>query len=177
MFIYLSMLETTEQKNKFEELYNSYRKLMFYVAKGILKDDFLAEDAVHQTFLKIIEIIDKIDDVHGHKTKSYIVTMVKNCSINLYHKRQRQATIPLEEIEGYFSEGVELDESDDLTKAILKLPFIYSEILTLKYVQEFSNIEIAEMLNITEATIRKRLERAKNRVQEILEEEGKKLDL
>ncbi len=78
---YLSMLDTEEQKDKFEDLYLTYRKLMFYIANKILKDDFLAEDAVHQTFIKIIEIIDKLEDVHGYKTKSYIVTMIKNQSI------------------------------------------------------------------------------------------------
>jgi RNA polymerase sigma factor (sigma-70 family) len=44
----------------------------------------------------------------------------------------------------------------------------YKDVLTLKYVQEFSSEEIAKILDISEATVRKRLERAKRRLEEIL---------
>lgn len=54
---------------------------------------------------------------------------------------------------------------------VLKLPVIYKDVLALKYVQEFSNDEIAKMLDISEAAVRKRLERAKRRLEEILEKE------
>jgi len=63
------------------------------------------------------------------------------------------------------------EDLDHLARAVLKLPVIYKDVLTLKYVQEFSNEEIAKMLDISEATVRKRLERAKRRLEEILERE------
>ena len=58
--IYLSMLDGDDEKSKFESLYLTYRKLMFHVANGILNDEGLAEDAVHQAFLKILENFDKV---------------------------------------------------------------------------------------------------------------------
>lgn len=48
------MMDTQEEKSKFEELYYQYRKLMHWRAKQILTDDMLAEDAVHEAFIKII---------------------------------------------------------------------------------------------------------------------------
>lgn len=82
MLIYfLSMLEMEEDKDKFTLLYKKYRKLMFYIANQILKDDYLSEDAVEQTFVKIIENLDNISDVNCHKTKSYIVIMVRKYSL------------------------------------------------------------------------------------------------
>ena len=57
----------------------------------------------------------------------------------------------------------EIDEADALTRSIACLPIIYKDILTLKYVQEFSNEEIGKVLGITESTVRKRLERAKKK--------------
>jgi len=93
--IYLSIIDSEQDKNKFEILYTTYRKLMFYVANRILKDQYLAEDAVHQAFIKIIENLDKIEDVHCHKTKSYIVIIVRNNAINMYNRRKRNTTIPL----------------------------------------------------------------------------------
>ncbi len=46
---------------------------MFYVANRILNDEFLAEDVVHQAFLKIIENIDKIDDIQCHKREAILL--------------------------------------------------------------------------------------------------------
>ncbi len=50
MLIYLSMIELEEDKNKFEQLYITYKQTMFYVANRILKDEYLSEDVVHQAF-------------------------------------------------------------------------------------------------------------------------------
>jgi len=41
---------------------------MFYVANSILKDEHLAEDAVHQAFIRIIESLDKINEIKCPKT-------------------------------------------------------------------------------------------------------------
>ena len=56
MLIYLQMLETPEEKSKFEQIYLEYRNLMFYVSKGILHNQQDAEDAVQEAFLKIIKM-------------------------------------------------------------------------------------------------------------------------
>ncbi len=63
MIIYLQMIESDEDKSKFEQLYIMYKGLMFHVAMKILKNEFDAEDAVHQAFLSLIENLKKISDV------------------------------------------------------------------------------------------------------------------
>ncbi|MEG6613027.1 RNA polymerase sigma factor [Pseudoclostridium thermosuccinogenes] len=171
--IYLAMLGGEEDKSKFETLYMTYRKLMFHVANRILNDELLAEDAVHLTFLKILENFDKLEEISCHKTKSYIVTMVRNISINLYNQRKRCTTISFEDVEycmtAEFTSAVE--DLDHLARAVLKLPVIYKDVLTLKYVHDFSNEEIAKMLDVSEAVVRKRLERAKRKIKEIFGKE------
>lgn len=49
MFLLLAMIDNEEDKSKFEQLYNQYKQLMFYIANGILHDENLAEDAVQHT--------------------------------------------------------------------------------------------------------------------------------
>ena len=56
MIIYLQMIESDEDKSKFEQLYIMYKGLMFHVAMKILKNEFDAEDAVHQAFLSLIKM-------------------------------------------------------------------------------------------------------------------------
>ena len=72
MIIYLQMIESDEDKSKFEQLYIMYKGLMFHVAMKILKNEFDAEDAVHQAFLSLIENLKKISDVKCPKTRACV---------------------------------------------------------------------------------------------------------
>lgn len=170
----LAMLDGNDEKSKFESLYFTYRKLMFHVANGILNDEGLAEDAVHQAVLKILENFDKVGEISCHKTKSYVVTIVRNTAINMYNSRKRHSAVPIEEAAFCIVEekSERPDDLDRLAEAVLKLPTIYKDTLKLKYVQEFSNAEIAAMLGVSEAAVRKRLERARCILEEILGTEG-----
>ena len=59
MIVYLSVLDSQEKKSKFEQIYLTYRKQMYYTAFQILQHDEDAEDAVHHAFIKIAENIEK----------------------------------------------------------------------------------------------------------------------
>lgn len=99
LVFYLSVLDTTEERSKFEELYIKYGKLMKYVAYNILCDDALAEDAVHNAFLKLMKYLNKIDEVNCHKTKSFIVIVTESVSKDMYMKRKREATVNIDDNE------------------------------------------------------------------------------
>ena len=60
MLIYMAMIDSPNDRDKFERIYHKYRFLMLNVAKKILTNHHDAEDAVHQAFISIIENIDKI---------------------------------------------------------------------------------------------------------------------
>ena len=60
MLIYLQMIETPEDRSKFETLYEEYRDVMYAVAKKILRNNMDAEDALHQAFVNIAENMEKI---------------------------------------------------------------------------------------------------------------------
>jgi len=59
--IYLQMIESEDDKVKFEEIYRKYKSLMFYAANKILHNEQDAEDAVHMAFIKIAENIKKMN--------------------------------------------------------------------------------------------------------------------
>ena len=76
------------EENKFEQLYLAYRQVMFYAANSILKDPAMAEDAVHQAFIRILNHMGKIGEVHCPQTRSFVVIIVRNVAINLYNSRK-----------------------------------------------------------------------------------------
>ena len=81
-----------------------------------------------------------ISEIDCHRTKSYIVTMVRNYAINLYNQRKRHPLVSLDAaIEIESNENSQFEE-DALAKAIANLPEIYNAVLKLKYVQGFSNL-------------------------------------
>lgn len=82
------MMEAPEEKSKFEQLYLEYRDLMFYVANGILHNQQDAEDVVHESFLKIIKIIGKIESPKSPKTKNLIVIVTERTAIDLLSPAQ-----------------------------------------------------------------------------------------
>lgn len=179
MLIYLSMIEE-ENKSKFEQLYVEYRQLMFYVANKILNDEKLSEDAVHNAFLKLIDHLDKIDEIKCHKTKGFLVIIVKNISIDLFNNRKKENHISFDDIDFFiFDDQSSLEdivitncEYDDLIKEILELPPNYSNVLYLKYIYELNDMEISSLLSITEANVRKRIERGRKSLKLALRKEG-----
>lgn len=97
MFIYLAMIDSPEEKLKFELIYERYKNLMFYTANSVLGDTRDSEDVVHDAFIKIIEIIDDISDPNSPQTRCLIVTITENKAIDLYRKRKVKTVVPFEE--------------------------------------------------------------------------------
>ncbi len=170
------MIESEEDKSKFEQLYITYKQTMFYVANRILKDEYLSEDVVHQAFLRIIDNLSKIDKIDCHKTKGFIVVIVENIAIDFYRKRKRENSISFDEV-GIYIEDVRNNSKfilNEIEEAILKLPINYSTVLRLKYSQGYTNKEISEILRLSEENVRQRLVRGRNKLEEILSEGSEK---
>ncbi|MGL4345183.1 MAG: RNA polymerase sigma factor [Cellulosilyticaceae bacterium] len=178
MFIYLMMLDTEEEKSKFEKIYFKYRQLMFHVANEILNDEHLAEDTVHKSFIKIMKHLDKINEVECPKAKGFIVIVVKHTAIDLYRKRKRENTVRMDEdvlIEhrGPTVEQEIIDKIENpLTAKILSLPHHYSEIILLKYSHNYTDKQISKLLGLSEENVKKRLQRAKKKLEKSLKEVG-----
>ena len=170
MLVYLQMIETPEDKTKFETLYLEYRGLMYYIANQILHNEQDAEDAVHSAFVTIAENMQKVDAPVCPKTKSYIVTIIESRAIDIYRRKQRRPEISFEEA----AAGIQIayEGSNELAGCIAKLPARYRHILALKHQHGFSNREVAKILNISEANAIKLDQRAKMRLRDLCIKEG-----
>lgn len=174
MIIYLAMIDSPEGRHKFEFIYNHYKNLMYYTASKILGDTRDSEDTVHDAFLKIIEIIDDITDVECPQTRSLIVTITENKSIDLYRKRRRQKITPFEEEYLGVPDRSDIDRVEDseaLTRAIASLPGKYREVLFLKYSHGYSTDEIASLLSMSAENVKKTIQRARKKLEQFLESE------
>lgn len=174
MLIYLSMIETPEERGKFEAIYETYRQLMFYIANNILHDARDSEDIVHEAFLKIIEISDQIEVVKCPKTKSLIVTIVERKAIDLYRRKRNKTFLPFHEElanTASFSKTDAFIASNAISEAIIALPAKYREVLILKYSQGFSTEEIGTILSMSAENVKKTIQRAQKKLEILLDEE------
>ena len=176
--IYLSMLDSPEEKDKFEELYLQYHRLMKYVSNQILRDEQLAEDAVHIAFMRIIDNFHKIGKINCHKTKNFCIIVVENISKRMYTTRKKENSVSFDEVEFEIKDNFKTDEKviekldeREIAEKIGKLSPIYRDVLMLKIFYELADKEISEILGIKNSAVRKRIERAKIMLKKILQEE------
>ena len=64
-----------------EEYYDTYEQKIFRLANAILGDTWQAEEAVQETFLKIIRHRDVVRRMADDKRAAYITRIAKNISI------------------------------------------------------------------------------------------------
>ena len=177
MLFFLIMTLSNEEREHIEEMYLEYKDILFRIAKSILKDEYLAEDAVNITFINMIPHLYKFPDVKCHSTKRYLIVVVRNTSYQIYRKRKKEKNISLEHVEYKLSDEIKLEdkifsdlEDNDFLKAAESLKDEYRDILRLKYVLKLENDEIAKILNINEINVRKRLERARKGFMKVVAE-------
>lgn len=175
LLYYLGLLSTEEEKSKFEALYYEYRALMKYIALDILKNEYLAEDAVHDSFIKLVRHLDAVGEIESYKTKNYVSIIVKNVSLDMIKKEKKKQSFIFDyQGKSYSSDNEIFDniEVEEIYALIKSLPDIYRDILELKVYYNLSNEQLADMLGISNQAVRKRLERARNALKKLLEERG-----
>lgn len=170
MLVYLQMLDTPEDQLKFEQLYRTYRGLMFHVAKRILNHDSDAEDAVHQAFLSIINHFEKISEVTCPKTQAFVVIIVERKAIDIYRANLRQTALPLDE--ELYGITVTIPEESEIVSAIERLPARYREVLLLRFKLGFTTKEIGQLFEMSPKSVQRLLWRAKDSLRKALEKDG-----
>lgn len=172
--LYLAMLDTPEEKSKFEILYKEYRNTMYNHAYGILKDSYLAEDAVHNAFLKLTKNLEKINEIKCKETRNYLVILVRGAAINIYN--QNKKIVPIDQLDD--TDTLDLPEMIEkrlerkrVFKIISNMDKKYSDILMLKLFYECSNDEISKLLNIKPEHVSILFFRAKAKLKKLIMEE------
>lgn len=163
-----------DDTEKLNRIYEIYEQPMYRIAFAVLKNPELAEDAVSDAFVRIIDRLNKIKSPESDKTKAYIVKIIKSTSINIYRKKKRSLVreLPIDNsivqipdssqnIEEYITSEMDRQDKRNLLN---KLNDTDRNIIILRCENELSWKEIAECTSITEATARKRFERAKKKL-------------
>lgn len=153
-------------------LYNLYAKGMYNVALRMVRDSLDAEDVLQNAFL---DVFTKMDGFRYESTiGAWIKRIVVNHCINFLKKKrpdwevlderstaQIQDDPAAEPYEGRYS-------AESINRAIMMLPDGYRVVFSLYLLEGYDHEEIAEILQISEATSKSQYSRAKAKLREIL---------
>lgn len=159
-------------------LYNRYSAVMFGAAYRVLHDRQSAEDAVHQSFEKILNNVKRMpDDDNSIRTKAFMSMVAKNTALDMLRRKKAISSVLYDEerLDGVLLDHdpldilVEQESLQGLHNAIDHLPERYADVLKMKYVYDLEYREIAILLNIKVANVRLRIFRGKELLREQLE--------
>ena len=148
---------------QFNTEYLPLAPLLYRIAFHILERQDEAEDAVQETFLKLWEIRDKLDDVES--AKAYSIRILKNECLDRLRKAKK--SVPAEQVlvrEPISPTDEQIDARRRLEKvlgAIKSLPDSQKQVLLLRTVEGLSYEEISKKMGMSQLTLRVLLTRAR----------------
>ncbi len=152
----------------FETIYQQFRgPLKSFIAKRI-QDESLAEDLVHDVFIKIHNQIKSLNE--PDKLPAWIYQIARNSIIDSYRKKRETIDItdPLLELE----QDEIIQAPDDLNRVVQsmieKLPEQDKEALLLSDFQGINQAEIARQLGISLSGAKSRIQRARKKLKDLL---------
>ena len=152
------------------ELYDAYCQSMFNTAFNMVKDDALAQDLMHEAFLKAFK---KINSFTGEATfGSWLKRIVINQCLD-WMKRKKVETVELKDYmdpvadEGAWHVDPEIS-LNEIVRCIEELPLKCKNVVKLYLLEGYDHQEVAQILEISEVASRSQLSRGKSRLKELL---------
>lgn len=179
MLVYLNLIEGEERKISFTKIYEENHLRMYHIALSILKNHADAEDAVHEAFLSIAKNFRKYSKLSCREMEGLCVTIVKSKVMDQLRRSKKYSDEELENLVLYneyeeFDPGKNLlreEENAKVRRIKEQLPEVLDMTVNLKYFYEYSNQEIAKIMNVQVKTVEMRLYRAKLKMRELWEDE------
>lgn len=145
------------------EIYLRHMKTIYRVCFAYMKNSADTEDAVQDTFIKMIRYKTAFES-EDHE-KAWLIRTASNVCKDILKSWWRRRE-KLEDYEDLHSvDGIEVD---DTLKVVMSLPDKYKTVVYLYYYEGYTSVEIAGILNKSSSTIRNYLHEARNILREQL---------
>ena len=153
----------------FDEIYQRYKKFVFAVVKARLDDAEEARDTTQDIFINLWTCRQQLGDIKDFKT--YLFVFSRNQVVSAYRKTNIRI-----KGENYLIEGIEqmehspeehrmaLELTFHIDEAIKQLPETMRNCYHLSKNEDKKNGEIADLLNISEKTVRNNVSEALKRL-------------
>ena len=185
------LIQRVQEGNEdaFNELYDKYHRLVYFIAFEICRNDADAKDILQDTFMQVKHSIHTLQDQASFK--AWLNRIVVNKCKNMFRSRR---SVEMEQESLWYQYHVNEERNYMLPEASLHaksdqqvihemlaaLSVQQREVLIMRYFQHMSMKEIAGILEVPEGTVKTRLMYGKNHLKKMIlayeQESGAKLD-
>lgn len=157
----------------YDQYYQKVRKFILHT----VRNEWLADDLVQETFIKINHNLENVRD--ATRLQAWIFRIAHNICRDYFRQQGKNANLGLEEISGEpvlaqaptSQKELEQGQMRQCVLGLVKfLPESLRSVIILSDVSEFNQREIAEILGITVENVKIRLHRARKKLKALLEE-------
>lgn len=156
-------------KDEFVNLISENRSSIYRLAKSILKNEHDVEDVASETILKAYKNLHSLNSLECFKP--WLMKILVNECYSLLKQRNR---IELQENLELLNLTYEDKKTDELMDSISRLNENHRTILILFYYEDISIKDISSILQISEGTVKSRLNRAKENLKVELDKENRR---
>ncbi len=162
----------------FRRQLETYRPSLYKIAWSWCHQAELADDLVQETYIKALKSRSQLKDIQ--KLKPWLTRILVNVHID--HLRKRRDQIPLEDkhVLDLNDPPIAMGREDNIQQvrnAIAKLNDEHRKVVTLIDLEEFSYLEVAEILDIPVGTVMSRLNRARMKLKESFQDKSQQTPL
>lgn len=170
----------------FAELYAATYQRQYYFAWRYLKDEYLAQDALQETYILALKSLTKLKD------PSLVVAWLNQINFRVCYNLALKQKCYNDEL-GFSDQEIEnrgfavtdtsassdshnpedfivqIDSEEYIMNQILKLPFTESQVILLKYYQNMKHDEIANLMDISKSSVKRYLKSGQERLAKMLQ--------
>ena len=164
----MSHVSETDSRKEIERLMEEYGSSLLRMSAIYLKDAFLAQDAVQETFLKAYR---HLNDYRGESSeKTWLISILINTCRDMlktayfrHHSRMNMDMLSETPADFRFPDNTVISE-------VMRLPAKYREVVLLRYYEEMKIKEVSSALKLSVGKTRSRLNKANEILRGRLEE-------
>ena len=154
-------------EKQFDYVYNEYAKELYNIAYGYTRNRDDSIDIMQNAYVVLLGSNKKFES--NEHIKYFLIRVTINESLDLLKSASRKRVIKNNDFVVNFPETKKEELPYDLSEIVNTLPEKYKTIIILHYYDDMKIKDISNVLKISEPAVKKRLERARNLIKEIIE--------
>ena len=154
-------------EKQFDYVYNEYAKELYNIAYGYTRNRDDSIDIMQNAYVVLLESNKKFES--NEHIKYFLIRVTINESLDLLKSVSKKRVIKNIDVVVNFPETKKEELPYDLSEIVNTLPEKYKTIIILHYYDDMKIKDISNVLKISEPAVKKRLERARNLIKEIIE--------
>ncbi|MFB6181784.1 MAG: RNA polymerase sigma factor [Candidatus Magasanikbacteria bacterium] len=174
----LYKIRSEKDSEAFGKLYDHYIDDIYRFIYYKVGNEQDAQDLTNEVFLKTWKYVTDPDKKEVNNFRALIYKTARTKVIDFYRSNVDQEQHPIDDIlsvkpsdEDVEQETKQKIEHEELLKTLKKLKDNYQEVIVLRYLQELSTKETAEVMDKSRSSVRVTLHRAVKKIRELLDEQ------